>query len=392
MTTGSSAPVSAPAFAAAGVVLVALLAGSAMLWAQMATPDRVQESGFWPTQGTAARKDFLGPAACARCHPSHAATQAGTSMARTAMHARDAPALRDNPSLRMRAGTYSYEITTSGGQSLYAVSGPGGTSSVPLEWAFGAGKVGQTYLFEKDGLMQEARLSYFSGLHGADFTPARAIAAPRDVAEAASRPVPDAEAQRCFACHTTASTAGGVFDRASLIPGITCEACHGPGRNHAELAERRRLAPALAAILRPASLDPAASVDFCGACHATFWDVKLAGAQGIAALRSQPNRLQSSRCWGEGDARITCVACHDPHEPLVLSAARYDSRCLACHVQQAAAGAGPSKPTRAHPGRACPVGRESCVTCHMPKYDVPGMHHQFTDHLIRVVGPKRPAR
>lgn len=63
--------------------------------------------------------------------------------------------------------------------------------------------------------------------------------------------------------------------------------------------------------------------------------------------------------------------------------AAYDERCLGCHV---AAGALAAKD---HPGRACPVGKQSCVTCHMPKYDAPGMHHQFTDHLIRVVGAKR---
>ena len=53
---------------------------------------------------------------------------------------------------------------------------------------------------------------------------------PKDLAEAMSRPIPDAEARRCFACHNTASTAAGVFDTKGLIPGITCEACHGPGR------------------------------------------------------------------------------------------------------------------------------------------------------------------
>ena len=36
----------------------------------------------------------------------------------------------------------------------------------------------------------------------------------------------------------------------------------------------------------------------------------LAGEKGVKALQSQPFRLQSSRCWGEGDRRITCVACH----------------------------------------------------------------------------------
>jgi hypothetical protein len=370
------------------VASAAFLSASAAVWAQMATADRVQGPGFWPTQPTPARADFLGPAACARCHASHAQSQAGTSMARTAMKPEDAPTLRDNPSLRSRTRTHAYEIQSSAGRSLYIVTAPDGTSSsTPLTWAFGAGKVGQTYLYEKDGIWQEGRLSYFSG-HGGDFTPARALEAPKDLAEAMGRPIPDAEARRCFACHNTASTAGGVFDTKGLIAGITCEACHGPGRKHVEALEQKKLGPALDAILNPAKLDPAASVDFCGACHATFWDVKLANEQGIAALRSQPNRLQSSKCWGAGDNRLTCVACHDPHVPLVREAASYDARCLSCHVQAAASSSAPAEPTKDHPGRACPVARESCVTCHMPKYEAPGMFHEFTDHKIRIVAAR----
>ena len=65
----------------------AVLAASAAAWAQMATADRVQGPGFWPTQATPPRPDFLGPAACARCHPSHAQSQLGASMAHTAMRA-----------------------------------------------------------------------------------------------------------------------------------------------------------------------------------------------------------------------------------------------------------------------------------------------------------------
>ena len=371
------------------VASAAFLTASAVVWAQMATADRIQGPGFWPTQPSPARKDFLGPAACARCHASHAQSQAGTSMAHTAMNAVDAPTLRDNPALRFRSGTHTYEIKTSGGQSLYSVTASdGSSSSAALTWAFGAGKVGQTYLYEKDGVFHEGRLSYFSG-HGADFTPARAIVAPKDLAEAMGRPIPDAEARRCFACHNTASTAAGVFDTKGMITGITCEACHGPGRKHVEALAQKKLGPALDAIMNPAKLDPAASVDFCGACHATFWDVKLAGEQGVAALRSQPNRLQSSKCWGAGDARITCVACHDPHAPLVREAASYDARCLSCHVQAAASPATRVAPTKDHPGRACPVARESCVTCHMPKYEAPGMHHEFTDHRIRIVAASR---
>jgi hypothetical protein len=145
---------------------------------------------------------------------------------------------------------------------------------------------------------------------------------------------------------------------------------------------QRRSAEGTRAILNPAKMDPADSVDFCGACHATFWDVKLADEKGIAALRSQPYRLLSSRCWNGGDARITCVACHNPHQPLVQDAAAYDARCSTCHVKAGDA------PTRERPAPACKVGKTGCATCHMPKYEVPDMHHSFTDHFIRIVRAK----
>jgi formate-dependent nitrite reductase cytochrome c552 subunit len=31
------------------------------------------------------------------------------------------------------------------------------------------------------------------------------------------------------------------------------------------------------------------------------------------------------------------------------------------------------------------VSTKGCVTCHMPKIEIPGMHARFTDHWIRTV-------
>jgi hypothetical protein len=57
----------------------------------------------------------------------------------------------------------------------------------------------------------------------------------------------------------------------------------------------------------------------------------------------------------------------------------YDSKCLRCHT------VGPStKLAVNHPGRTCKVGTKDCVTCHMPKIEVPGTHSNFTDHWIRI--------
>src|SRR5438093_1019853 len=96
------------------------------------------------------------------------------------------------------------------------------------------------------------------------------------------------------------------------------------------------------------------------------------------ATPTKPGRGGSASLKG-ADGRITCTACHNPHRPLVQDPLAYDARCLSCHVTAGA------DPKHERPGRACKVGGTGCTACHMPKYEVPEMHHSFTDHLIRVV-------
>lgn len=351
-------------------VAVGLLA--APLLGQMATADRLQTPGWWPTKRTVDRDDFVGAAACVACHTT-LSPQLTTAMARTAQRAGESPVLRGAARMTFAAGRYTYAIDRETGHSSYSVTDGDRTLAVPLTWALGAGTVGQTYIFERGGQLHEARASYYASLERLDFTPSRRVEDARDVEEAMARTMDEAEARRCFGCHTTGSSTASGFDLARAVPGITCEACHGPGRAHVAEMDRD-VPPTRGTIMNPRGLDAVDSVDFCGACHATFWDVKLAGERGLAALRSQPHRLQSSSCWNEADDRITCVACHDPHKPLVRDVAAYDRNCLACHA--------PADRTSMRP---CPTGTARCAGCHMPRYDVPEMHFAFTDHLIRVV-------
>jgi hypothetical protein len=366
-------------------VLVAVAIGAIesgiILHGQMPTAERLQGPGWWPTKGTARRADYAGAATCAPCHPTQSASQRTTSMARTAIKAERSEVLRASPRLTFGSDGYSYEIVSDDRRSLYTVATGTNSSSAPLAWAFGVGHVGQSFLFIRDGAFYEARVSYYESIHALAFTPGRAVV-PRDLDEAMARRVNDTEIRRCFACHTTAPTTQGKFDPSTAVAGVTCEACHGPGRRHVDAMNQTRKIGGDAPMLNPAKLRPEASVDFCGSCHATFWDIAFDGVKGIAALRSQPYRLQSSRCWTAGppgDARLTCIACHDPHRPLVTEPREYDNRCLSCHVTSG------THPTSERAGRACPVGTSRCVGCHMPKYEVPDMHHEFTDHLIRVL-------
>lgn len=354
--------------------------------AQLSTDDHVAEPGFWPTQIAASREGFVGAKSCASCHASIFATQQSTPMGATAAHVENSEILRSHPKLNFSFGGYRAEIKSDGERSAYTVTDGKETRTADLLWAFGTGRVGQSYLFKKqDENFYEARVTYFSSLHNLNFTPARALTTPKDIDEAMYRVVSPGEAGRCFACHTTASNIAGKFDEKNLITGVSCEACHGPGAEHAAAMTAAKLTEESGSstkIFNPRALHPADSVDFCGACHATSWDVKLSGNKGVSNARSQPYRLQKSKCWGAGDPRITCIGCHDPHKQLETEPGAYDGACLSCHVTT-----GSAKNVANHPGAACPVAQKNCVTCHMPKVQVPEMHYDFTDHNIRVVHP-----
>jgi len=159
------------------------------------------------------------------------------------------------------------------------------------------------------------------------------------------------------------------------------------GRTHAAAMKSDAPQPGAQTIMNPKNLDPVASVDFCGACHRTWEDVVTAGFTriGTANARFAPYRLENSKCWRNPDARLTCVACHDPHQPLEHDPAAYDSRCLQCHVNQRGA-----KTTADHPGAACRIGTKDCTTCHMPKIESASQHSTFTDHWIRIVRAGKP--
>lgn len=350
----------------------------------LATQDRVKNPGWWPTKGTGAKNQYAGTEACAECHALKTTTQKSTPMAHAAVPAANAEILLENAKLQFHSGPYEFVIARAGNRSVYTVSDSANSLSQPLQWAFGTAEVGQTYVFERDGNFYESRVSFYPALQGLDLTLGHRAPAATDLAGALGRKMAAPEVRLCFGCHTTASITGGRFDATQLIPGVTCEACHGPGAKHIAAMRRKQIKPGLETILNPARLNPVDAVDFCGACHRTAWDVALASTVGIANVRFQPYRLEKSRCWGKGDARLTCMACHDPHQPLVRDPASYDGQCLGCHPSRNSL---EERVNGSHPGKTCPVSTSKCVTCHMVKYEIPGSHAKFTDHWIRVVNP-----
>jgi hypothetical protein len=175
---------------------------------------------------------YVGEAACAMCHVSEAGTQPSTPMG----HALELPAygaiLREHSRLTFRQGPYSYEIVTKGGTSIYTVTDGRDAISEPILYAFGLGEEGQTYVVRHEGEYYESRVSFFNDTQSLDLTLGHDRSTPRTLEEALGRVMTPATTALCFGCHSTASVTAGRVHVDRLVPGVTCEACHGPGAEH----------------------------------------------------------------------------------------------------------------------------------------------------------------
>lgn len=327
---------------------------------------------------------YVGSDACAICHSRESKTQLVTPMGQALAPASDCQILRTHPRLTFRSGPYSYQIVRQANRSIYTVTDDANAISEPILYCFGVGKVGQTYVFKHNGLFYETRVSYYQETQNLDFTTGHPRSAATSLEEALGRPLSVDEAQACFACHSTAAVTGSQLQLNHLIPGVSCEACHGPGEKHIAAVKARKFKELQ--IFNPGKMDAdELTQEFCGSCHRSFDQVMVMPRQaGFNNIRFQPYRIFNSR-GHKGDPRINCVACHDPHDKLERDAAFYDSKCLACHL----AGSGDAKTPR-RSAAACPVSKQQCAKCHMPKVELPEMHFMFTDHWIRIVKPNDP--
>ena len=379
--------------------LCLILGMTAWLWippgSQSQSPRRAPRETFdplpdWRPTHVPANARYLGNEACAQCHD-QATTQPATPMGRALEPVAARRLLAERPPLTFKEGPFSYSIARRGEESVYTVTDGKDSLSLPIRYAFGLGKLAQTYVFLHAGKFYEGRVSYFRRLGGLDLTPGASREAPASLAAALGRELSSEIVNDCFGCHATAAVSQGQLQLEGMTPGITCEGCHGPGERHVAAIKARGAAPGPAErqIFNPGRFDTEGLTQFCGACHRSWIQVQMMGIRGVENVRFQPYRIFNSKCYDHQDKRISCTACHNPHEELVADAASYDAKCLACH-ETVPRPPGPGGKALAGKAPACPKGRQNCASCHMPKTELPEMHHQFTDHQIRVVRPGDP--
>jgi Cytochrome c554 and c-prime len=324
--------------------------------------------------------------ACAGCHAAAARQQTDTPMGRGMQWPDANPLFKSHPQLKFRKGLYTYTVETKASQPVYSVTDGTRTISLPIRWNFGKGA--QTWVLEINGELYESMVSYYPSIEGLEITTGDESLTPQTLEEAVGRKLREGEPQDCFGCHSTGAVSKGKLQLQALEPGVTCEHCHTGAFAHLAAALQGEAYDTAPPDLRKLSSEDAAN--FCGQCHRTWETVVRSRWRGEINVRFQPYRLANSKCFDGTDPRISCIACHDPHQDLVREDNYYDAKCLACHATKSEPSEASNQTINHRDAKACGVAGAGCVSCHMPKVKLPNGLMTFHDHEIRIVKPGAP--
>jgi tetratricopeptide (TPR) repeat protein len=184
---------------------------------------------------------------------------------------------------------------------------------------------------------------------------------------------------------------------------VSCEACHGPGSIHVQLARGkslfwdRKLGYGLAKRLK--GDDPKVEIQACAPCHSRRRVVHPDQPPGQDYYDCYANEvLLPGRYYADGQIldevyvygsflqskmyhqRIRCTDCHDAHTTRVKL--QGNDLCTSCHSNHPAA----KYDTPAHHRHKADSTGASCVACHMP--ETPYMDVDFRrDHSLRIPRP-----
>ncbi len=302
----------------------------------------------------AADPNFAGPGSCRPCHPAEYTSQSKShhfAALRPIAETRLGSLLADAP-IRERSGV-AFEYKQRPGALLAVITKGRERAEAPLLWAFGAGAQAYTPVGFRSGSYFEHRVSYYTSAQ----RPALTLGHPSEASKSAEAALGMAQKPeiiyQCFNCHATGVRPGPDLD--GMLPGVSCERCHGPGAAHVKGAQ------SMAALSK---LSPLESVQFCAQCHRSS-----AAVEDALSIRFQPLGLMASQCFRKS-RRLSCTTCHNPHENVRHDAEFYVVRCIGCHAKPG---------NSAHCGMA---ERRNCLPCHMPRSS-PADFLAFTDHRIR---------
>ncbi|MSR58479.1 MAG: tetratricopeptide repeat protein, partial [Planctomycetaceae bacterium] len=368
-------------------VLVAF-AGAASWWWFRA---QVSPSPAAPPADTGANADsegpevvnpgYLGPQACAECHAERVAVMQGSRHFRTCR----LPEVAAMPSeFSLGKGSFAardprlrFEMTRDGNEFFQTAiqQTPAGeqrtTSRIDL--VLGAGSADDVYLtWHADNKLRELPIAW---MHASRQWGASPIV-PHSGGDFSREMTP-----RCLECHNTwfAYVPGTLnqYRPDSFVRGVTCEKCHGPGRDHVAFHQAHPNAKSGHSIVHPGQLPRDRQFEVCTQCHSnavkergpflryrpgepleSYYRTHVTTYNEDDHVANQIQYLRESKCFKHSDT-LTCTTCHDPHRPRQSSGSEsLQDACLKCHHPADC----PDQPR-------IPVAvRDNCVGCHMPQY------------------------
>ncbi|UCE04046.1 MAG: hypothetical protein JSW67_07705 [Candidatus Latescibacterota bacterium] len=289
-----------------------------------ARPDLVRyvEPGNWHQRGPLGsvvlprepQPEFVGAAACAECHRDRHKGFLRTNHFNTSRHAEGKTIKGSFEPGRNRLLTqkqsFYYEMQErEGGYYQVVFEGDQEIHRERFDIVVGSGKIAQTYLYWKDDALFELPVSYFTAMDSWVDSPGY----PNGVA-LFSRPVQT----RCVECHSTRfdgkyeSPVNYRCDTQGFFLGVTCERCHGPGRDHVEFHRRNPDLETGKHVVNPGKLPRDRVNDICSQCHSSNIVPKKPPSPFVRARRSPVTSIRqtSPRARGRGSTPTTsCSAC-----------------------------------------------------------------------------------
>ena len=383
-----------------------------------------------PAAAVLAPAQYVGAKACGSCHAKEFDAWKGSHHDLAMQHASDASVLGNFDNARFSyAGLTSTFFRRDGKFYVNTDGADGKLRDFEIKYAFGLTPL-QQYLVEfPDGRIQplsiawDARAKAQGGQRWFHLYPGQAIKAGDRLHWTG---IDQNWNHQCAECHSTNlrknfDAAGNRFKTSWSEINVACEACHGPGSNHAAWAKKeggwqqiagKGLAVALderrgAAWVRKEGGDTAGrskprdtqrEIETCARCHARrgqLTDTYLPGRPLADTHRAA--LLQEGLYWPDGQQRdevynyasflqsemhgkgVTCSDCHEPHA-LKLRAPG-NAVCAQCH--QAA-----KFDDAKHTHHAAGTPGAQCAACHMPTTTYMGVDPRH-DHSLRIPRPDR---
>jgi tetratricopeptide (TPR) repeat protein len=381
-------------WASAGVVVAA--AGVVLLWwrPHAQPPANLVASHDDDSDGPApADPGYIGPRACAACHAKRVAEFEKTNHARTCREPQSGtmPAgfARGKGTYVVHGASLRFEMTQERGKFLQTTSRttPNGVerSSAPIDLVFGAGATDEVYLTWRGDRLYELPIVWLQPQQQWAASPLD----PRGKGDLSREMTP-----RCLECHNTwfehAPGTANQYNRATCIVGVTCERCHGPGRDHVSFHQAHPEVRTAHAVVHPGRLTRERQLDVCGQCHSNavqrrgpafsyrpgnpleaYFRTAASKHPEDDHVANQVKYLRQSKCF-QKDERLTCTSCHNPHRPAGPANAGAAS-CRKCH-----------EPAECHEQERLPAAvRGDCVGCHMPqRYKIQVSFDTEDDHYV----------